>query len=74
MITKTQGKKVMELPDRTEKVRSLLHLQRAIREELYEVCSFWIDEALQSGATRREISWVLRHPSWHVESELASMN
>lgn len=74
MITKTQGKKVMEMPDRTEKVRSLLQLQRAIREELYEVCSYWVDEAMQCGATKKEISWVLRHPSWHVETDFASMN
>ncbi len=74
MITQGNQKKLLEVIDRTEKVRSLLHLQRALREELYEDCSFWIDEALQNGATRKEISWVLRHPTWHVEVEPASRN
>jgi hypothetical protein len=74
MISKIQGKRGSSQPVRTEKVRSLLQLKRALREEVYEVCSFWIDEAMQYGATKKEISRVLKNPSWHVESEPASMN
>lgn len=52
-----------------EKMRSILFLQKALREESYESCSFWIDRAVFCGATKKEISWVLRHPSWHMEVE-----
>lgn len=71
----SQYKKVsteIEFPA-TEKVRSILQLQKALREESYENCAFWVDRAVLSGATKREISWVLRHPEWNIE-EVSSLN
>lgn len=53
----------------TGKLRSLLGLQKALREETYETCAFWIKRTLLSGGTKREIAWLLRHPSWHIEEE-----
>ncbi len=53
----------------TEKVRSILLLQKALREETYESCAFWVDRAVSLGATKREISWILRHPAWNIEEE-----
>ncbi len=64
---------MVKIKEKKDKVRSLLELQRALREEVYELCPVLIDAALHSGATRREISWIIRHPSWHVETA-ASMN
>lgn len=52
---------------KTEKVRSMLQLQRALREETYEMCAFWIRTAMRNGATSKEISTLLRHPNWHME-------
>ena len=53
----------------SEKIRNMLHLQKALREENYEACAFWIERASRSGGTKREIAWLLRHPSWHIEED-----
>ena len=53
----------------TEKMRSLLRLQKALREEFYEGCAFWVQRAMASGATKKEVSWLVRHPSWNLEED-----
>ncbi len=68
MIAQTEEIQIVALPC-TEKVRSMLQLQKALREELYETCAFWVKRALRNGATKREISWVLRNPCWHIEED-----
>ena len=42
---------------RDEKLYDLIHFRRALIQERYEVCSFWMDQARKSGATCTEINW-----------------
>ena len=57
----------VETPVCPEKMRNLLFLQKFLREERYELCAFWIKRAMTSGATKKEISWLVRHPNWNLE-------
>ncbi len=56
------------MPSRTEKTLNLLYLQKAVREENYELCTMLVDRARGCGASSKEIGLVLRHPRWHMES------
>jgi hypothetical protein len=49
------------------KLYPLLYLKKALREEAYEKCAFWVRFALKSGATRHEIDQVIREPVTHLE-------
>ena len=71
MVTQSEVSVITEVPG-GDKMRSLLHLQKALREEFYEACDFWVKRAALSGATKKEISWVIRHPSSNLEEP--SMN
>ncbi len=50
-----------------EKTLNLLYLQKAVREERYETCAYWVERARDCGANSKEIGWILRHPRWHME-------
>lgn len=56
------------MPGIAVKTLNLLYLQKAVREENYELCPALVDQARGCGASMKEISWVLRHPRWHMES------
>lgn len=56
------------LPAITDKTLNLLYLQKAVREENYELCQMLVDRAKVCGASSKEIGWILRHPKWHMES------
>ena len=49
------------------KLYPLLYLKKALREEAYEKCAYWIRLALKSGATRHEIDQVICEPVAHLE-------
>ena len=59
---------LLEVTPATEKTLNLLYLQKAVREENYELCSMLVDRARGCGASVKEIGWILRHPRWHMES------
>ena len=52
------------------KIYNLLQFRKALREEAYENCPYWIEQALQSGAKKSEIAFVIRNPSRHLEEPL----
>ena len=56
------------------KTNSLLQFKKALREEAYETCAYWIDQALKSGATKGEIASVIRNPFQHLEEPSASFS
>ena len=64
--TNPNFKLVAELKGR--KVDALLHLQRCLSNEEYENCQFWSHKALNFGATRKEILFVLKSPNYHIEN------
>jgi len=52
---------------KTGKIYPLLYFKKALREEAYETCTYWLRQALKSGATRHEIDRVIREPVTHLE-------
>lgn len=56
------------MPTGNEKTLNLLYLQKAVREENYELCTMLVSRAKGCGASSKEIGWILRHPRWHMES------
>lgn len=42
-----------------EKKFDLQQLQKALREETYERCAFWIKRAIQNGASKSEINYTI---------------
>lgn len=49
------------------KLYPLLYLKKALREEAYEKCAYWVSLALKGGATRHEIDQIIREPVTHLE-------
>jgi len=49
------------------KLYPLLYLKKALREEAYEKCAYWLSLALKGGATRHEIDQIIREPVTHLE-------
>jgi len=49
------------------KLYPLLYLKKALREEAYEKCAYWVSLALKSGVTRHEIDQIIRKPVTHLE-------
>lgn len=53
LLTQDKDVEVLE----SEKMYDLLQFRRAVVEERYEVCGFWMLQARKNGATRTEINW-----------------
>jgi hypothetical protein len=51
----------------TGKTLSLLHLKKALREERYEVCPYWVARAVEYGAAKKEITNAICYPGRHLE-------
>ncbi len=63
---KTQ--RIRNRSEKFSKVYVLLGLRRALREEAYEMCYFWIARALACGISRKEICLMIANPSLHPEN------
>lgn len=48
----------------------LLYLKKALREEAYEKCGYWVTLALKRGATPHEIDRIICEPVAHLEELL----
>ena len=66
MMIQFQTESIMFAPARG-KTYNLLQFKKALREEAYEICPYWIDMALKGGATRGEIASAIRNPLHHLE-------
>lgn len=66
-ILKTLQRHSRKSRTQTGKTLSLLHLKKALREERYEVCPYWVARAVEHGAAQKEIVNAIVYPLRHLE-------